>query len=152
MPQTAGCVRFVDTVNVCQYLDLLAFLYHNPNSGHYRDQTVLQSATAAIRYAAQRILTGRPITSPFFDFGLIALGEAFMRLRDVLSTDIVGNTQSAIRAAATDLVCIYLKNTETWVAGTSSGSMADAIDSGVIPMSTSSLNRTNRNGISEPSS
>ena len=100
-------VRSVDTVNVCQYLDLVSYAYHEPTSAYYRDPAARKSAIAAMDFCARRVNNGRPLTNACFDFGLIALAEAMVRLKDDLPEAVSSHVRRAIRDAAGDLLGLY---------------------------------------------
>ena len=107
VPADPGRIRFVDTVNVCQYADLMCYVHGDPSSGHYGDPSAQRSAEAAINFCARRISAGRPIVNRCFDFGLLALCECVQVMGEGLSADIRERAANAMRLAADDLLGLY---------------------------------------------
>jgi len=113
-----GRIRSVDTVNICQYLDLMSYAAAEPRSAYYRAPCAIASARAALDFCARRIISGRPLTNACFNFGLIALGEAVVRLRGELSAELLASSLKAIRLAASDLYGIYRAQAKSRPPGT----------------------------------
>ena len=106
-PSGPGRVRSVDTVNVCQYADLMCHVYRSPSSCHHGDERARQSAEAAIDFCARRIVSGRPIINRCFDFGLLALAESVETLAEHLPADVGERARDAMRLAVGDLLDLY---------------------------------------------
>lgn len=100
-------IRSVDSVGICQYLNVVSHAYRDPGSAYFQDDAALTSAIGALGFCARRINTGRPLTNPCFDFGLIALAEALVRLEAELDEELLCETQRAVRDAALDLYGLY---------------------------------------------
>ena len=80
-PSSPGRIRFIDTLSVLQYADVMSYVYAKPGSTHFRDRVTMASIINALSYAARRIESGRPITNRCFDFGQ----QRFVR--DVVQVD-----------------------------------------------------------------